>query len=480
MKVTVKNPASGMPLDFVAKATGGELILRGTATPPTVQYVCTDSREADGDTLFCAIRGERVDGHTYMANTQGLGCVAFLCERIPEGLKPPFAAVVVADTVAALSELARAYREAYLSTLTPVAVTGSVGKTTTKECVAAVLSQGGELFKKEGNFNSVIGLPLSVLEIPETCESAVLEMGMSGFGEISAMTAAVHPHIAMITNVGHSHMEMLGSREGIARAKLEISESMVAGDILVINGDEPLLGDPVTAPLRARGVRVLRLSMQDQTADAYLHSIRPVEGGMTFDLRVDGTLWRDLTIPSVGNHMVWAAGFAAVTGYCLGMTAEQVGRGLASYVPAAMRQNVYGHQGMTVIEDCYNASPESMKAAFSVLRLTAKSRMIAVLGDMKELGDASVALHRQTGEALVKLCGTDLRLITVGALGEEISRGAEQAGLPKDHISVCLEDKPYPQAVASLKGLCSAGDTLLFKASRSMGLEEIIKAFTQA
>ncbi len=476
MKVTVKAPSGGMPLDFVANATGGKLILQGSDTAPAVKYVCTDSREADAETLFCAIRGERVDGHAYMAATESAGCAAFLCERLPDDLTPPFAAVVVADTVAALSRLARAYRETYLSALVPVAVTGSVGKTTTKECVAAVLAQKGDLFKKEGNFNSVIGLPLSVLEIPETCERAVLEMGMSGFGEITAMTDAVHPHIAMITNIGHAHMEMLGSREGISRAKLEITHSMGKGDILLVNGDEPLLGDAAMAPIRDKGVRVLRLSMKDPTAEAYMHRIRPGADGMTFDLTVEGCLWRELTVPSVGDHMVWAAGFAATAGYCMGMTAEQVRAGLASYTPAAMRQNVYTLGGMTFIEDCYNASPESMRAAFSVLKLTARWRMIAVLGDMKELGERSVALHRETGKSLVETCGRELCLITLGELGAEIAEGAVQAGLPGENAYISLQDKPYPEATEYLRCLVREGDTLLFKASRSMGLETILHA----
>lgn len=476
MKVTVKNPHEGLSLDFVAKATGGELILCGMSETPAVQYACTDSREAGEGTLFCAIRGERVDGHNYMPSTVGQGCRTFLCERIPERMEPPFAAVLVKDTVGALSSLAQAYRKTYLGDLIPVAVTGSVGKTTTKECVAAVLSVGKTVFKKDGNFNSVIGLPLSVLEIPNTCERAVLEMGMSGFGEISAMTSAVHPHIAMITNIGHAHMELLGSRENIAKAKLEIAESMAEGDILLVNGDEPLLGEQAIAPVKAKGVRVLRLSMSDSQAEVYINHVSPEADGMRFDLAVMGETWRDCLIPSMGIHMVWAAAFAAVTGYCLGMSCDEVKAGLASYVPAAMRQNVYEVGGVTVIEDCYNASPESMRAAFSVLALTARSRMIAVLGDMKELGESSAELHRETGKALMTTTqGRELCLLTVGELGAEIAQGAMQTGLSPERVYMFSEDAPYTQTAAHLKGMLREGDTLLFKASRSMRLEEILQ-----
>ncbi len=484
MKVIIQNPAEGMSLDFVAKAAGGLLITEGMNAVPVIKYVCTDSREADADTMFCAIRGERVDGHAYMGNTQGAGCVAFLCERVPDNLTPPFAAVVVPDTVAALSLVARAYREAYLPHLTPVAVTGSVGKTTTKECVAAVLAQKGEYFKKEGNFNSVIGLPLSVLEIPQNCQHAVLEMGMSGFGEISAMTNAVHPHIAMVTNVGHAHLEMLGSREGIARAKLEIAESMGAGDILLVNGDEPLLDDEALAPARERGIRVVRLcfegSDRSYIPEVLVFSVRSDAGEMTFDLCVEDEVWMGLKIPAAGYHMVWAAAFAAVTGYYLGMTEAQVKAGLASYIPAAMRQNVYSLGGVTVIEDCYNASPESMMAAFSVLDITAKSRMIAVLGDMKELGKESDKLHVEVGHAFGDCPGgargREAYLITVGELGRRIADGAIYNRVPMENILVCEGDKPYAEVTEHLKSFLREGDTLLFKASRSMGLESILNA----
>lgn len=476
MKINMKHPEGGLSLAFVAETTGGQLVLQGIREIPLISCACTDSREADPNTMFCAIRGERVDGHNYMASTVQQGCRAFLCERVPEALLPPFAAVVVKDTVAALSDLARGYRQRYLKNLLPVAVTGSVGKTTTKECVAAVLSQSKQLFKKDGNFNSVIGLPLSVLEIGENCECAVLEMGMSGFGEISAMTGAVHPHIAMVTNIGHAHMELLGSREGIARAKLEIAESMGEGDILLVNGDEPLLNDTVLAPIRAKGVRILRLSMSDPLAEAYIHGVTPREGGMSFSLSVAGKTWENCYIPAMGIHMVWAAAFAAVTGYCLGMSCADVQTGLSTYRPAAMRQNVYQMGDVTFIEDCYNASPESMRAAFSVLTLTAKSRMIAVLGDMKELGESQVRLHRETGKALVSAAqDRELMMVTVGELGQELAKGAMEAGLPADRICAFAKDVPYAEASEHIKAMMQAGDTLLFKASRSMGLETLIQ-----
>ncbi len=475
MKVSIHTPERAISLDFVAKATGGQLVLAGMTEAPLVQYACTDSREADEQTLFCAIRGERVDGHNYMASTQSRGCRAFLCEKIPQEITSSYAAVVVEDTVTALSKLARLYEQTYLKNLTTVAITGSVGKTTTKECVAAVLSAGFDLFKKEGNFNSTIGLPLSVLEIEETHTCAVLEMGMSGFGEISVMTNAVCPHIAMVTNIGHAHMELLGSRENIAKAKLEIAEGMREGDILLVNGDEPLLTGELMVPLKERGIKVVTVSVTNPNAHVYVHHVTAEQGGMRFALTMGEYTLESCFVPAMGAHMVWAAAFALTTGLLLGMKHEDVQKGLSSYTPAAMRQNVYVWKNVTIIEDCYNASPESMKAAFSVLALTAKARMIAVLGDMKELGEGSIALHRETGKALVALAqDRELYLLTIGELGYEIGKGACEAGLPQEHIYTAPQEMTYTQIAAHLASRLKMDDTILFKASRAMKLEEII------
>lgn len=473
MKVTINTPNHQLSMSFVAHATGGYLIT-ADMTDDAVSFVCTDSREADANTLFCAIRGERVDGHNYMASAAKLGCVAFLCEKVPQDMMSPYIAVVVEDTVVALSKLAEAYRDTYLKRLTPVAVTGSVGKTTTKECVSAVLGEWGNVFKKEGNYNSVIGLPLSVLEISPDCERAVLEMGMSGFSEISAMSCAVSPHIAMITNIGHAHMELLGSRENIAKAKLEISNGMGRGDILLINGDEPLLVN-ARSDISSRGIEVLSVSMTNPQAEVYVSHIRHQAESMMFDITYQGETWQDMVMPAVGIHMVWAAAFAVSVGRCMGMNQMDIQKGLFTYTPAAMRQRVLTWQGMTLIEDCYNASPESMRAACSVLAMTAKSRMIAVLGDMKELGDESASLHVKVGQNLMEITsGKELYLVTVGELGAKIAEGAIGAGLTQNHVYISNADAPYSDVCEHLHTLMQTGDTLLFKASRAMQLESII------
>ena len=461
------------------------MTLRNISEEMTVTHVCTDSREADEGTLFCAIRGERVDGHSYMTKAAELGCTAFLCERVPDDA-PAASYIVVEDTVAALSALALSRREDTTQALSVVAITGSVGKTTTKEMTAAVLEQGKRLFKKDGNYNSTIGLPLSFMEIEPDVECAVLEMGMSGRGEIASMTAAVRPNIAVVANIGSSHLEYLGTRENITRAKLEIASGLSEGGTLLINGDEPLLahlgqdfGEDL--PVIPAGIRVLRVSLAGTpNADYTAKNLTVRDGGMSFDLATPDGLWKNLWIPAVGEHLVWAAAFAAAVGQISGLSEGQVRTGLATYRPADMRQNTRKVGGVTVIEDCYNAAPESMKAALNVLKLTAAShphaRRIAVLGDMKELGENTVALHRGVGAACADK-GVDL-LITVGELGAEIARGAMEAGMSPDSIRVTGGKDTYGDTAAYLKSILREGDHVLFKASRSMALETMVEALT--
>ena len=479
MKIILASPLTVSALALMA---GGRLTLTGQFDP-LITHICTDSREADGSTLFCAIRGERVDGHNYVSKAAELGCTAVLCEKIPENA-PPAAYVVVEDTVAALSALALSRREGDMKDLSIVAITGSVGKTTTKEMTAAVLSRGLDLFKKDGNYNSTIGLPLSFLEITPDVTCAVLEMGMSGRGEIASMTNAVRPNVAIVANIGSSHLEYLGTRENIARAKLEIAQGLPAGGTLLINGDEPLLahlgqdfGEDL--PVIPDGICILRVSLTgNENADYRVTAITHRDGGMVFDLSSPEGVWRELYIPAIGEHLVWAASFAAAAGQLLGLSEGQVKTGLASYRPADMRQNIRTVGGVTVIEDCYNAAPESMKAALSVLALVAapipNARRVAIFGDMKELGEDTVALHRSVGKAVCER-GVDL-LVTVGELGAEIARGALEAGMDPAAVVVTGGADTYAATADYLKAILREGDHVLFKASRSMKLETIAEA----
>ncbi len=501
MKITISS--APLTLEQIAAMVGGTVYSWGMDQMPTVRHICTDSREVDGDTLFCAIRGERVDGHSFLPAVSKAGCVAFLCEQLPIdwALERPrslgrFAAVVVYDTVAALCQLAAARREAELPRLFSVAVTGSVGKTTTKEMLSGVLAGPG-LYKKAGNFNSTIGLPLSVMEIPPEARTAILEMGMSGRGEIAAMSRALRPQIAIITNVGSSHLQQLGTRENIAAAKLEIMQGLPPGGTLLINGDEPLLRAlgadlPVrNRPSLPRGVRVLRLTLSGEPgADYAATHIGSYRGGSAFDLVTPQGTLRDLWIPEPGVHLVWAAAFAAIVGLLTGRSEQEIREGLAAYRPDGLRQTVEEVGGITLIRDYYNAAPESTVAALTVLTTLGRQRggrLLALLGDMRELGEGTPELHRRVGERAVDL-GVD-HLITVGPLawlmGERARvRGTEGQG-PRATVESFVTDRhevtdaDCEAMAARLAELLREGDTLLIKGSRALRLERVAHRLTE-
>ncbi|MCQ2429795.1 MAG: UDP-N-acetylmuramoyl-tripeptide--D-alanyl-D-alanine ligase [Clostridia bacterium] len=481
----IKISRGPLSLSELASWIGGKLVLHGYDRAPAVDSVCTDSREVGPGTLLCAIRGERVDGHRFLAGACMAGCGSFLCERIPPELSAsdaPWAALVVPDTVAALAPLAAAYRRTYLPSLCAVGVTGSVGKTSTKELCADILSVGAPTFCREGNFNSVIGLPLSVMEIDPSCRRAVLEMGMSARGEISAMTSAVRPDIALITNVGSSHLEHLGTRENIARAKLEILEGVRSGGYLLVPGDEPLI-DRVLPEVSRPDVTVWRVSAVRPDADVFIDRVRLGTADSRFDLTLpDGQGGRrtlsDLCVPALGAHIVYNASLAVTAGILAGIDEADIRAGLSLYRPAALRQAVTRLPGITLFEDCYNAAPESMRAALDVLGTLAgqagTSRRVAVLGDMRELGADTVSMHRRTGAYCVEK-GVDI-LVTVGALGAEIAQGAQAAGMTPDRVTVLYPDggEPDPAVIAdAAEARLLPGDIVLFKASRALALERV-------
>ena len=428
------------------------------------EYVCTDSREADDKTMFIATRGERVDGHDYIIKAMEAGCRCILCEYVPTDVSGKQAAfVVVENSVDAFADCAKGYRGGrYMPT---VAITGSVGKTTTKELCAAILSRKYKTYYTEGNFNSVIGMPMSLMAAEEDCEVAVFEMGMSGFGEIRSMSRTATPTVAMVTNIGSSHLEYLRTRENIARAKLEIGEGVVDGGYLLLNGDEPLLEDHYSD--RYETVYVGNGCLFD--------NVRVEKDGTYFNLRFGENYLIDLHVPLIGKHFAYNAAFAAYAALLLGVSVEDVREGLASFVPGKMRMNIYEKNGITVLADCYNAAPESMRAALDTLStIEVKGRKVAVLGDMKELGDGSDVMHRGIGRYLISR-GVDL-LFTFGVSAELIADGAISSGFPMDRVFSEANVEKKAEFAALIKNNLGEGDAVLFKASRSMKLEEIIEA----
>ncbi len=451
-------------MENVAHYCGGTLIGENRE----FEYVCTDSREADEKTLFIATLGERVDGHNFIPSAQNLGGRCFLCERVPEGADADSSFCVVGDSVAAFSTLAQGYRKN--TPIDTVAITGSVGKTTTKELTACVLNEGFELYSTEGNFNSVIGMPMSMLEVGDGCEAAVFEMGMSGFGEISQMSRTASPKVAAITNIGTSHLEYLGTRENIARAKYEIAEGMRAGGTLLLNGDEPLLRQ-LAEKNSGADYKILFVSACGD-ADFCAENIRFTSESSIFDLKYSGGEINDISVPAIGQHIVYDSLFACAIGLLMGLCGEQIKRGIAKYTPKAYRQRIYDADGFKIIADCYNASPESMRSSLEVLATLEGKRKIAVLGDMRELGECSAELHREVGKFAADK-KIDI-LFTVGELGAQIAEGARLCGMSESNIHTEL-DCSAENTIKTLKEILNCGDVILFKASRAMKFERMIQ-----
>lgn len=409
-----------------------------------------DSRTIERGELFVALTGER-NGHSYIPVALEKGAAAVLASEEQE---PSVPAVYVEDTLSAMQQIAGGYRESLPCQV--IGITGSVGKTTTKEMVSAVLEQSFLTQKTPKNFNNHIGLPVTLLSLREDCQKAVIEMGMNHKGEISLLTSLAQPDIAMITNVGTMHIEYLGSRQGILEAKLEILEGLRPGGKILFCGDNDLLAQvaeeygAITYGLGEHNqVRATELSMREE--------------GCSFMVEAFGQRF-PVELPVVGEHNVLNALGAAAVGLLCGMEWPAVCRGLAAFTNTDMRQNTYSREGLYIIEDCYNAGPESTRAALSVLAKRT-GRRIAVLGGMLELGDYAPAAHYEVGVEAAKTA--DL-LFAYGPLGEEMVRGAES-------LSYRAHFETHEDLVAQLKKELRPGDSLLIKGSRGMHMEKVLQ-----
>ena len=425
-----------------------------------ITNVTIDSREAGEGSLFVAIRGDRFDGNDFVADVLAKGASAAVCGRNMEGV-PEDKVIVVPDTRLAFLALAKYYRQKF--DIPVVGLTGSVGKTTTKEMVAAVLSQKYRTLATQGNFNNEIGLPKMCFRLDGSYEAAVFEMGMSGFGEISRLTDTARPSVGIITNIGVSHIEMLGSREGILKAKMEILEGMKPSAPLIINGDNDLL------PKGVAGIPnpVVVCGISCENADCRAENIEQRSDSMRFVINYCGSRY-PVELPAIGMHNVYNACIAFACGMLLGVTPEQAVKGLSEYVPAGMRQKIVRRGGLTVSEDCYNASPDSIKASLRVLHDIDCTRRIAVLGDMKELGGYSRIAHLECGRAAADN-GIDV-LLAYGPEAKAYVEGTEGKVPSAFHF----DDKR--DLVIKLCALLQEGDAVLFKASRAMKLEEVIES----
>ena len=431
------------------------------AEPIPIHAVVTDSRKVAPGCVFVCFPGERVDGHTFAAGAYRDGAAYIVANHPVEGV-PAERTVIVPDSALAMVRMASNYRMLFDPRI--IGVTGSVGKTTTKEFCYAVLSAFGNTLKTEGNQNNDIGVPNTLFRLEAATEYAVVEMGMDHAGEITRLSRCVRPSAGIITTIGVSHLENLGTRENILKAKMEICTGLPDGAPLVLNADNDLLP---TAQVPAR-LRPVWFGIE-RDADVRAKDIVMQGDGTAFTI-VDAAYGTFAAhIPTVGQHTVYDALSAYAAATRLGLDPATCAAALANYQTTGMRQHIVQKGGVTVIEDCYNASPDSMKAALSVLQSLPNARKIALLGDMLELGDASEQGHRQTGEWAAE-AGVDV-LIAYGPRSAAMAQAARTQGVTTVHCQTAQE------VLQCLEQFVQPGDALLAKASHAMQLEDLLQVY---
>ncbi|MEY8386877.1 UDP-N-acetylmuramoyl-tripeptide--D-alanyl-D-alanine ligase [Oscillospiraceae bacterium 38-13] len=440
-----------MTVGQIAAAVDG-VWLNPRENAPAVAAVCTDSRALTPGCLFLPWVGERFDGHDFIDAALASGAAGCLCARTPETLREDRFYIQVADTRLALRALASAYRDRF--SIPVIQITGSVGKTTTKEMVAAVLGAKLRVWKTPENYNNDVGTPLTLLGLTREYEAAVIETGMNHFGEIEYLTAMVKPDIAVISNIGDAHIEYLGSREGILKAKCEIFQHLKAGGLAVLNGDDALL-DTVTVPFQT--LRCGKSShCQTRIEEISDHGV----DGISCTVATEKDRY-PLNIPAPGEHMAYAAAIAVTVGEALGLSREEIVRGAASYVPAGSRMRVLRLSNRRMLlDDCYNANPQSVAAALEILARTEGEKKVAVLGDMGELGDIVNRAHYNLG-TLASMLGIDL-VFAIGKKAALIADGVAQSGGSVQY---------YPtkeEALPELRRQLGPGTVMLVKASHAM------------
>lgn len=416
-----------------------------------------DSRNLQPGQLFVALQGAR-DGHEFIPMAMEKGAAAVLCRHCEEKIP----AIIVEDPRVALGQIAAGERQRL--GLKVVGVTGSVGKSTTKEMIACVLNGSFKTVKTPANFNNDLGLPMTILSMPEDTQVAVLEMGMNHFREIAYLTEIAKPDVAVIINIGTMHIEHLGSQEGILQAKLEITEGMAENAPLILNGDDPYLRK---APTRVKQ-KITYFGWKD-TAEIQASDVRFGDGLMMLQVSSDKESFA-LELPLEGDHYVLDAMAAVSVGLSMGIAPETIQQRLAAFRNLAGRQEVFKQNGYTIIKDCYNAGPESMAAALRVLGIKS-GRRIAVLGDMLELGKRTHAEHYRVGRIAAENADA---LLAYGPNSERVVSGAITGGMAA-HLALSFEDRD--QLVKSLSRLAKKGDVLLFKGSHGMHMEIALEKF---
>ncbi|MEG6616425.1 UDP-N-acetylmuramoyl-tripeptide--D-alanyl-D-alanine ligase [Peptococcaceae bacterium 1198_IL3148] len=443
----------------IITAINGRLLQGNTELE--INNVCTDSRKLNPGDLFFALKGENFDGHHYVQQAVNSGAAALVVDRELPDLPKPVTAILVTDTLKALQQLAGYHRRRF--DIPVVGVTGSNGKTTTKDLIAAVLGQRYRVLKNQGNFNNEIGLPLTLLALDDH-NAAVVEMGMRGGGQIDALCNIADISAAVITNIGETHLELLGSVENIAAAKGEILDHVPLEGFALIPAASSLA---LAQAKRCRG-KVYTFGVEC-SGDYVAADVVVTEKGSSFNaVTPQGTVPVELPIP--GRHNVSNAMAALALGLNLGLTLTEVAAGLKNTTISAMRLEILQFGEITVINDAYNANPDSTKAGLKTLAdLAGGRRQVAVLGSMFELGAREVRGHYETGAAAV---GVDL-LVTVGQLAKNIATGAKESGMAAEKVQWFADNQ---SATSFLKSSLQPGDIVLIKGSRGMHMEEIVAA----
>ena len=471
-----------MTLANIAQAVGGTLDAKMlpeavSAEHTQAQSVVLDSRLVEPGGIFIATRGEHVDGHSFIDQVFDAGALGVICEEAP--VQPKGAYILVEDSFLALKDLAEYYRSQL--DIKVVGITGSVGKTSTKEFVASVLSQKYRVLKTEGNYNNEVGLPLTVLRIREDCEVAVLEMGISDFGEMHRLSKIAKPDVCLITNIGQCHLENLGTRDGILKAKTEIFDFMQEGGQICLNGDD----DKLVTIREVRGsIPVFFGCGSNNAVYADNYENRGLIGSRA-QIHMKGIAGHDACsfeaeIPLPGEHMLYNALAATAAGMLFGLTAEEIQEGIRTVKAVDGRSHVIRTDRLTLIDDCYNANPVSMKAALDLLHMTELSevfedaaRKVAVLGDMFELGTDEAALHREVGVYAAKK-QIDV-LVCVGNLCKYMYEGAQAVR----SVTNCYYFEDKEALEAQMDTVIQDGDLVLVKASHGMHFEELIKMLSE-
>lgn len=441
----------------VAAVTGGQILHNGADV--SIHGFSTDSRTLQPGDLFIPLRGERFDGHDYLAQAVRHGAAASLSEEVVVGLNIPV--VQVRDTLHALGDLAHAVRQRFAGPV--IGITGTTGKTTTKEMLAAVLARTGAGLKSAGNFNNLVGVPLTLFGLLREHRWAVIEMGMSARGEIARLAQVAAPQIGVITNVGAGHLEQLGGISGVARAKGELFIHLPAGGTAIVNADDPQIGQ---LPL-ANGVRRLLFGLAPD-AQVRATAIVAADGMVGFTLHLPNAEI-PVQLPVPGRHNVQNALAAAAVAWVLDVPPDDIAAGLAEFKPCPGRMELIELPGdLLILEDSYNANPLSMRAALDALHdLGRPGRRIAVLGDMLELGQAARDLHRDVGALVVDRADW---LFTLGELAREIAAGAAEQGFAAERT---VMTGTVEELFERLRPILQPGDRLLIKGSRGMRMERI-------